>query len=625
MGGEIMSINESIKNTYFRKIALYNLLIFMKLIVFHSFIDIQYRSLLVSFLNLLTSICIFGVVNYIFRRRRNEVFLGVYMALSALLFFDGLYFSHFFTLIPINAIYQIGHLSAVSGSVKTLIKPVYFLYFIDWPLLFYFYMKDRRLNTVDKNIRRRPRQLAWLVLLFCFIFFGNQQIKIAAGGFYTPFNMGNYNYHIYDIYQIFSKSSLVDNADAWMEKLDNDIPTNLTKKYHGLLEGKNIIVIQAESLQNFVINREVDGQFITPVLNELISRDTLYFSRYYEQVGWGNTSDAEFVTHNGLHASTKNFSYKQYEDKQLRSLPMLLNDHSYETIVFHGNEPEFWNRKSMYPTIGFNRFISSEDLLMEEIIGIGLSDKALFSQSLDYLKELPQPFYSFFITLTSHYPYVMEDTYKQLQLGEEYHGTLLGDYLQTVNYLDDALGELIEGLKREGLYENTAIILYGDHHGLDARNEIVYQQVTDFLGKPFQEDEMYRVPMLIHIPQSNLKREIKTVGGQVDFYPTILNLIGLEINDDIVIGKDLLNVKEGFAVQQVHTGKGSFIDNDKMFIISKDGIFENSRAWDIKTGEPVELEEARKGYERAIAEIFLSEYIIESVLPELDEEVIGID
>ncbi len=604
------------------KIAIYNLLIFIKLLVFHHFIDIQYRSILVSLLNVITSISIFSIANYLFRRRKDEIFMGLYMALTALLFFDSLYYSHFFTLIPINAIYQVGHLGAVSGSVKTLLKPVYFLYFADWPIVLYLYFKNRKTAAVDTR-RRSPRQLSWVLLLFLCIFFGNQQVKIAAGGFYTPFNLGTYNYHIYDVYRLFGKTPLVDNVDAWMEILENETPENPIKRYHGLLEGKNIIVIQAESLQGFVLNREVEGQAITPVLNQLISKDTLYFSRYYEQVGWGNTSDAEFVTHNGLHASTINFSYKQYEGKQLFSLPMLLKQEDYETIVFHGNEPDFWNRKSMYPTIGFDQFISSEELNMEEIIGLGLSDKSLFQQSMAYLKQLPKPFYSFYITVTSHYPYVMAEEQKGLSL-EKYEDTLLGDYLQTVNYLDAAIGELIEALKREGLYENTAIILYGDHHGLDARNEEINAEVTEFLGKPYQEDEMYRVPMMIHIPQSNLKREIKTVGGQIDFYPTIANLIGLETKDENVLGKDLLNTKEGFAVQQVHTGKGSFINNEMMFIISKDGIFENSKAWHIHTGEPVELEEAREGYERAIAEIFLSEYIIENVFQVSEEEDSGV-
>ena len=614
-----MSIYRKKYNTYIYQIAFYNLLIFIKLLIFHSFIDIQYRNLLVSFLNILTSISIFTLINWVFKSKKKEIFLGLYMALSLLMFFDSLYFSHFFTLIPINAIYQIGHLSAVSGSVKTLIKPVYFLYFLDWPILIYMYSRNKK---EEFSIRRngRHKQLALVLLLFMCIFIGNQQIKAAAGGFYTPFNMGIYNYHIYDIYQLFGKTSpFIENADAWMEKLEDGSSTNIELKYHGLLKGKNLIVIQAESLQSFVLNKEIDGQYITPVLNALISNDSMYFSRYYEQVGWGNTSDAEFVTHNGLHASTINFSYKQYEGKQLFSLPMVLSELGYETTVFHGNSPEFWNRKNMYPTIGFNNFISSEELNMDEIIGIGLSDKSFFKQAIEHLKELPTPFYSFFITLTSHYPYVMEEEYKELKVEGALRDTLLGDYLQTVNYLDSAIGELIDQLKQEGLYDNTAIVIYGDHHGLDARNEIVFEQMTDFLGKPYQEDEMYRVPMIVHIPQSNLKKEIKTVGGQIDFYPTISNLIGLDHNESTLIGKDLLNTKEGFAVQQVHTGKGSFIDNDKIFIISKDGIFENSRAWNIQTGEPVVLEEARKGYERAIAEIFLSEYIIENVFPELSE------
>lgn len=615
-----MFIYENKKNTYIFEIALYSLLLFIKLVVFHHYIDIENRNLLVSILNLLTALSIFIFISYCFRKRRREVLLGTYTLLTSLIFFNSLYYSHFFTLIPINAIYQLGHLSGVSSSVKTLLKLAYFLYFLDLPILVYMYFKNKDCKAAVSK-PRKPGQLAWMLLIFMCIFIGNQQIKTAAGGFYTPFNMGIYNYHIFDIYRLFGKGSpFIDNADAWMEKLEDDDLASEEIKYTGLLKDKNIIVIQAESFQSFVLNKEVNGQEITPVLNELLAKDSFYFSRYYEQVGWGNTSDAEFVTHNGLHASTINFSYKQYEGKQLNSLPMMLSKLGYQTIVFHGNEPDFWNRKDMYPTIGFEKFMSSEDLDMGEVIGMGLSDSSLFKQALSRLKELPQPFYSFFITLTSHYPYEMEEQHKKLRLDEPYNSTIIGDYLQTVNYLDTAIGELIEGLKESGLYENTAIIIYGDHHGLDARNEEVYELMTSFLGKPYREDEMYRVPMIIHIPNSGINKEVETVGGQIDFYPTISNLLALDKTEGVIIGKDLLNTKEGFAVHTIHTGRGSFIDDEKMFIISKDGIFENSRGWDIRTGEAIPLEKAKEGYERAIAEIYLSEYIIENILSELSDE-----
>ncbi len=353
---------------------------------------------------------------------------------------------------------------------------------------------------------------------------------------------------------------------------------------------------------------------ITPVLNDLINNDSIYFSRFYEQAGWGNTSDAEFVSHNSFYPSTKTFSYKIYEENDFNTLPVLLKESGYSTIAFHGNLADIWNRENIYPAQGLDTFISLEDFEQDELIGIGLSDGSLFRQSVEYLKNIVKPFYAFSITLTSHHPFTMEDQYKGLIINEPYQDTILENYLQTVHYLDKEIGNLIEMLKEEGLYEDSIIVIYGDHQGLDMRNEEINELVSSFLGKEYQEDEMFRVPLIIHMDNSNFLSEVTIAGGQIDFTPTIANLLGVRIESDRILGKDLLNIEQGFVAKQVHVARGSFIDNEKVFIMSNDGIFENSRAWYIESGETVNLDECREGYERALAEVNLSEYILENNL-----------
>jgi len=170
-------------------------------------------------------------------------------------------------------------------------------------------------------------------------------------------------------------------------------------------------------------------------------------------------------------------------------------------------------------------------------------------------------------------------------------------------------------LKEEGLYEDSIIVIYGDHQGLDMRNEEINDLLSSFLGKSYQEDEMFRVPLIIHMENSTLPKEISTAGGQIDFTPTIV-----KIEPDKILGKDLLNIEQGFVAKQVHVARGSFIDDEKIFIMSNDGIFENSIAWNIQTREAVDIEECRAGYERALAEVNLSEYILENNLISMVKE-----
>lgn len=140
--------------------------------------------------------------------------------------------------------------------------------------------------------------------------------------------------------------------------------------------------------------------------------------------------------------------------------------------------------------------------------------------------------------------------------------------------------------------------------------------MESFLGKPYREDEMFRVPLLIHIPGLDSSQRIETVGGQIDFSPTLANLLGLSPKK-YFFGQDLLNAKEGFVAKQVHVAQGSFIDDEKVFIMSPDGIFENSQAWSLQSGTPIDVALCRDGYDRAVSEILLSTYIMNENLAPL--------
>lgn len=606
----------TLKNHVFH-LCLFFLGIFIKIIIIHAMMGIEASYYKITLSNFITTILLFSFACFVNENRRGNILLAINLGLSLLFLSDTMYFHHFFTLIPVHSIYQIRQVGAVSNSIVSLMKPQYLLFFVDTLLLWILLKRKELVFPVFMKSHKKMISLIMVILMFSTSLL-IYEVGVDTEGNYTPYNLGVINYHLYDMMDFFVKGQLdIDKVEAIMNTINQE---DEKPKAFGLAKGRNIITIQAESLQNFVINREMNGQSITPVLNNLINQDSIYFKRYYEQVGWGNTSDAEFISHNSFYPSTKTFSYKAFEDNKFASFPMLLKEEGYSTIAFHGNEGGFWNRENIYPSQGIDNFISLEDLQQDELIGIGLSDGSLFRQSVDFLKKQPQPFYAFYITLTSHHPFIIEEQYKGLKIEGEYQDTVLEDYLQSVHYLDQQIGNFIDMLKAEGLYEDSIIVIYGDHEGLDMRDEETYQLLTDFLGKPYQNDEMFRVPFIVHIPNSGLQQEVTTAGGQIDFFPTMANLMGIEIDGVKLLGKDLLNTQDGFIAMQVHVARGSFIDNEKVFIMSNDGIFENSKAWNIYTREAVDLEECREGYERALAEISLSEYILQNDLIPLVHE-----
>ncbi|GJM78541.1 hypothetical protein HMSSN139_10370 [Paenibacillus sp. HMSSN-139] len=175
---------------------------------------------------------------------------------------------------------------------------------------------------------------------------------------------------------------------------------------------------------------------------------------------------------------------------------------------------------------------------MDEPLGWSLGDKSFFKQSLEVMAQEKQPFYSFLITLSSHHPYSLPASVQELDTGE-FKGTIFGDYLQAVHYVDAALGEFVEGLKREGLWDHTILAFYGDHDN-SITDKAVYEQ---FLGKTLSDLDMHQilnqVPLLIHLPDGKHASVDSEPAGQLDLTPSLLHLLGIATDSYYLMGNNL--------------------------------------------------------------------------------------
>ena len=369
--------------------------------------------------------------------------------------------------------------------------------------------------------------------------------------FNVPYNrevmiktLGIYQYGLYDIY--LSLTTPIDYALAENNEfieVSNYVKSNQinpNSELFGVAKDQNIIVISLESLQEFAINLEVNGEEVTPFLNQFI-QECYYFDNFYQQTSQGKTSDAEFITENSLYAADRGSAFYAKSQNQYESLASIFKGQGYYTAVFHANEKEFWNRETMYEALGFDHFFDESAFLVNEenSFGWGLTDEAFFEQTLDYLKGLPQPFYAKLLTLTNHYPFEIPEQYQYISPGET-NNEIVNHYITTVRYLDEALKSFITNLKESGLYDNTIIVMYGDHYGL---SESYYEDLAILL----QEEEitlnrhldLQRVPFIIHLPNQEEGEVVSTVSGQIDMKPTLLNLVGLPVNAYINFGQDL--------------------------------------------------------------------------------------
>ena len=373
-------------------------------------------------------------------------------------------------------------------------------------------------------------------------------------------------------------------------------------EFTGLTKDKNIIFIQCESLQNAVVNKTYNGEEITPFLNSLIrSKGSIYFDNYFELLGFGNTSDAEFVSMTSVYPTLDGQAYSVYKNKTTYGLPKIAKKMGYETLAMHGNTGKFYDREEIYNDFDFDKIYLGESYDQTDQVTMGLSDKSFFNQSFEFLKEANKTgkkFFALMVTLTTHTPYNLPENLRELPKEKNDKTDFVYDYVSCAHYTDRAMEEFFDKLEKSGILDKTVIVIYGDHHAYTLNNTKNKESMERWLGREIDYDDMMNIPLVIHLPGYNKNITRHNIGSQVDLYPTILNLMGWDRKEIPTFGIDLLGwgkeVEDNAVYPQTYLLKGSFITSDKVFEYSRDGVFENSRLFDRKTKKSLPLEEAKK-------------------------------
>ena len=378
--------------------------------------------------------------------------------------------------------------------------------------------------------------------------------------------------------------------------------------YTGIFKDYNVIVIHAESIQNVALNASFNDQDVTPNLNRL-KNEGLYFSNYYAQASSGTSSDSEFTFSTSLLPVTNGAVAISYWNREYETIQKLLKAQGYRTISMHGNTGSFWNRINFHNSLGYDKFYSKSDYNIDDLIGLGLSDKSFFSQSVDKLKEEYEKngkFYATLIMLSNHTPFDDLDKYGEFDVdikenGESYpymEGTKLGNYFKSVHYADSAIGELVDKLDQNGLLEKTIIVIYGDHDAKLPKSDFTrfynYDKETNSIKDKESEDynevdyfkyELDRsVPFIIWSKNDKLEKNITTAMGMFDAAPTMANMLGVEFTYNL--GSDVLSKDDNLVIFPngnwltnniyYNTQKDQYKILNTDYIISNDEISKNS-------------------------------------------------
>ena len=375
--------------------------------------------------------------------------------------------------------------------------------------------------------------------------------KIAWAPFQTMSNMSPLGYHYYDIYRYGFDDGTKKLSDSDKKEIDNwykDNEENLPdNKYKGMLKGKNLIAIQVESLENFVIGQKVYGQEITPNLNKLLN-NSLYFDNIKEQNNSGTSSDCDLMVNTSTLPVREGATFLSYPWAKLPSLPKLLDKDGYTTISAHAETLGDWNWGEVHKgMLGFEKSWDISNFKDDENIGLGLSDGSFMTQIGNKLKNEKQPFYMFFATLTSHGPFDMPEKYKYLKLPKEFDETILGAYFQAVRYTDKQIGNFLNQLNNEGILKNSLVMIYGDHTGV---HKFYNDKLKDIkLDGEWWKPNDKKIPFMIYNPEIKGEK-FNVAGGQIDFFPTVAYLLGINKDEfeGKVMGRILVNTNRDSSV-----------------------------------------------------------------------------
>ncbi|MHA2914552.1 polyglycerol-phosphate lipoteichoic acid synthase LtaS [Staphylococcus epidermidis] len=532
------------------------------------------------------------------------IFIGGFL-LTFLLYANVVYFRFFSDFLTFSTLNQAGNVESMGGAVSASFKWYDFVYFIDTIIyLAILIFKRKWLDYRAFSKKFVPVVMATSVALFFLnlAFAETDRPELLTRTFdhkYLVKYLGPYNFTVYDgVKTIENNQQKALASEDDLTKVLNYAKQKRTEpnpEYYGAAKKKNIIKIHLESFQTFLINKKVNGKEVTPFLNKLSSgnQDFTYFPNFFHQTGQGKTSDSEFTMDNSLYGLPQGSAYSLKGDNTYQSLPAILDQkQGYTSNVMHGDYKTFWNRDQVYKHFGIDNFYDATyyDMSDDNIVNLGLKDKPFFKASADYQSKMKKPFYSHLITLTNHYPFTLDEEDASIDKPNTGDSTVDG-YIQTAHYLDQALEEYITDLKKKGLYDNSVIMIYGDHYGISENHNNAMEKLLGEKITPAKFTDLNRTGFWLKVPGKSGGVN-KEYAGQMDVMPTLLHLVGIDSKNYLMFGSDMFSKQHNNVVP---FRNGDFITEDYKYVNGK--IYSNKDN-ELLTEKPKDFDKNKKQVEK---------------------------
>ena len=620
--GDILKKSKKSVIYFFKNNVLFSVFIITSLIngCLVRFFTVKNYNALSPVLADLAFILIIGAFAYFFKpKNRFKYFITWSVILTLVCLINSIYYTNYVSFTSFSLLATSLQLGGVTGALKTIMELKDFCYIWAPLSLIFVHRKLLKQNYYSKiKIKNKPKVSVLKALVAAVIVLGFFVSGLTGTDISRLYKQWNREYVVmkFGIY-VYQGNDLIASLKPQISPLfgydqaakefrdyykENKIEDK-TNEYTDIFKGKNVIAIHAESIQNYLLDTEINGKAIAPNLKKLAG-EGMYFSNFYSQESVGTSSDTEFTYSTSLLPASSGTVFVSYWDREYPSIQKLLKEENYYVFSMHANKGNMWNREVMHKQLGYNRFYNYDnDYKLDENIGLGLSDKSFFKQSVQKIKNIAnknEKFYGLLIMLTNHTPF--EGVEDQTDLDLAYHytkkdditgeettvtnnylkDTTLGKYFTTAHYADEAIGEFVEELDKEGLLEDTVLVIYGDHDAKIKRSEYDYyynydpqtDSKRDKNDPEYKEFTKYdyelnrKVPFIIWTKDEDLRKkinkEITTVTGMYDVLPTLGNMLG--IYDEYALGHDIFSEEDHYVVFP----NGNWI-TDKMYYDSQNG------------------------------------------------------
>lgn len=340
----------------------------------------------------------------------------------------------------------------------------------------------------------------------------------------------------------------------WNELIENEsdetlntlnkyfINNNITdvNEYTGMFEGKNLIVIMLESVNDIFINPEDYPNF---------------YKMYSEGWHWENnysprnscaTGNNEMSGMIGLYSIYNTCTANNYKDNEyFESIFGVFNQKpNYYTFSAHNYSAHYYDRDTIHTNMGSKKYYSVEDLGISwsSLYKNWSSDEDFMTEVLNILDTVEtENFMTWLTTVSSHQPYGISsnegDKYLDLYKDRDIH-MLLKRYKSKLKVLDEGLGILLNGLEERGILDDTVIVMFGDHYPYGIPTKTI-NTILDYDTSVDYESE--RVPFVIYNSEIESKTFSEYTAGLLHIVPTVANLFGLEHDPRLYVGTDLLS------------------------------------------------------------------------------------